>query len=920
MGIFTKIFGTYSERQLKKIRPIVAKIEALSDKYKSMTDDELRAETPRLKALLNEGKTLDDILPEAFALVREADERVLGKRPFKVQLIGGIVLHQGRIAEMKTGEGKTLVATLPAYLNALSGKGVHIVTVNDYLASTGFDEMGRVYGFLGLSTGLIHHGQTNEEKKAAYACDITYGTNNEFGFDYLRDNMAISKGHLVQRTFNYAIVDEVDSILIDEARTPLIISGQGDKSTDLYEKADALVAKMKAHRIKEINSKEEQDDVDADYIVDEKARTAVLTASGVAKAEKYFGLENFSDAENATIAHHVNKAIHARGVMQLDVDYVVKDGQVLIVDSFTGRIMTGRRYSDGLHQAIEAKEGVKVEKETKTLATITLQNFFRLYTKLSGMTGTAMTEIDEFSEIYSLDAVEIPTNKPMIRKDHHDIVYQTERAKFLAIIKQIEICREKEQPVLVGTVSVEKSELLSALLKRRGIPHTVLNAKYHDKEAEIVAMAGKPGTVTIATNMAGRGTDIMLGGNPEFLAKQEMRKNGYEEEVIGLAVGSSISVSEEILAARTVYKELFAKYQGLIRPDYEKVCQAGGLFIIGTERHESRRIDNQLKGRAGRQGDPGESRFFISMQDDLMRLFSGDKMLNIVQRMGIPEEEPIDHPMLSNSIETAQKRRESDNFQRRRNVLNYDDVMNQQRNLIYKERRDVLDGMVISDKIRRMIEESIENSIGQYLAGDSTEWDLDGLRRHFYGIIFKESDLIYSTQELEALTVQDVRELMLERADHAYNFRLEALGEERFREIERVILLRAVDLKWMDHLDAMDDLRDSVGLNAYAHRNPLTEYRLAGGEMFDAMVSGIREDTVRMVLSFRTGETIKREAVSKITSTSSGSDSSSMKKKPLSSVKGEGVKAPVKAGPNDPCPCGSGKKYKKCCGLSSSDN
>ncbi len=917
MGIFSKIFGTYSERQLRKLKPTVDKIEALADKYKAMTDDELRAETPRLKAELEAGKTLDDILPEAFALVREADDRVLGKRPFKVQLIGGIVLHQGRIAEMKTGEGKTLVATLPAYLNALTGKGVHIVTVNEYLATMGFEEMGRVYGFLGLKTGIIRHDQTSEEKKAAYGCDITYGTNNEFGFDYLRDNMAITSDRLVQRGFNYAIVDEVDSILIDEARTPLIISGQGDKSTDLYEKADAVVSKMKVHRIKAINDKEEQDDVNADYIVDEKAKTAVLTATGIEKAERYFGLENLSDPENATFAHHINKAIHARGVMQRDVDYVVKDGQVLIVDAFTGRIMPGRRYSDGLHQAIEAKEGVKVEKETKTLATITLQNFFRLYTKLSGMTGTAMTEIEEFSDIYSLDAVEIPTNKPMIRKDHHDIVYQTERAKFMAIIKQIEECREKEQPVLVGTVSVEKSELLSALLKRKGIPHTVLNAKYHDKEAEIVAMAGKPGTVTIATNMAGRGTDIMLGGNAEFLAKQEMRRDGYEEEIIGLAVGSSISVSEEVFAARDVYKKLFEKYKELIKPDYEKVCAAGGLFIIGTERHESRRIDNQLKGRSGRQGDPGESRFFISMQDDLMRLFGGDKMMSVVQRMGLPEDEPIDHPMMSNTIETAQKRRESDNFQRRRTVLNYDDVMNQQRNLIYKERREVLDGAVISDKIKKMISQTVDNALGQYIAGEREEWDIQGIKNHFFGMLINDEDI--ASEEFAELDRDGVAELVHERAEAVYEAKIRSIGEERFREVERILLLRSVDMEWMEHLDAMDDLRGSVGLNAYAHRNPLTEYRIVGGEMFDAMVASIRENTTRAILSLRTGEEIQRKAVSKITGTSSGGDSTSMKKKPTASVKGEGVKAPVKVGPNEPCPCGSGKKYKKCCGLGVSE-
>ena len=916
MGLFDKIFGTYSDRQLKKIEPLVDKIESMAERYRSMSDETLRNQTAILKERLANGETLDDILPEAFATVREADDRVLGKRPFRVQLIGGIVLHQGRIAEMKTGEGKTLVATLPAYLNALEGKGVHIVTVNEYLARMGFEEMGRVYDFLGLTTGLIIHDQTSAEKKAAYACDITYSTNNELGFDYLRDNMAISKQSVTQRNFNYAIVDEVDSILIDEARTPLIISGQGEASTDLYQKADALVSRMKAHVIKKLDSKEETDDIEGDYVVDEKARSTILTAEGIKKCEKYFGLENLSDPENATIAHHINQAIRAHGIMKRDANYIVKDGQVMIVDEFTGRIMPGRRYSDGLHQAIEAKEGVEIEKETKTLATITFQNFFRMYPRLSGMTGTALTEEEEFKEIYSLDVIVIPTNKPMIRKDHHDLVYSTVKGKYAAIIRQIEECHKKGQPVLVGTVSVEKSEILSKLLKMRGIEHTVLNAKHHEKEAEIVAMAGKFGKVTIATNMAGRGTDIMLGGNPEFLAKQEMKKMGYEEEIIGLAVGSSVSVSEEVFAARDVYRELFDKYKEEIRPEAEEVCRAGGLFIIGTERHESRRIDNQLRGRSGRQGDPGESRFYIAMEDDLMRLFGSDKMLAIVQRLGLPEDEAIDAKILSDSIENAQKRLESENFSRRRNVLNYDDVMNQQRNIIYKERKAVLDGADLTDKINGMISDCISQAMGQYLTGSPEEWDFDGLRNHFFGLLFKENDLKYSEDELKSLTVADVESIATERAAELYASKSDIFGEEQFKEIERIILLRNVDLKWMDHLDAMDSLRGSVGLNAYAQRNPLTEYRIVGGDMFDAMVSSIREDTVRGILSATPREKLERKAVAKVTGISGGSaEASKANNKPT--AKGPGVKKQIKVGPNEPCPCGSGKKYKKCCALKS---
>ena len=915
MSLLDKIFGTESERKLKKIMPLVDAIEEKSEQYAAMSDDELRSQTEVLKARLANGETLDDILPDAFATVREADWRVLSKRPFRVQLMGGIILHRGNIAEMKTGEGKTLVATLPAYLNALTGEGVHIVTVNEYLARMGYEEMGRVYGFLGLSTGMICHGQTKKEKRQAYACDIVYGTNNEFGFDYLRDNMVIRKENLVQRQFAYAIVDEVDSILIDEARTPLIISGQGEKSTELYDRTNALVRTMRQYRIKEMDTKELPDTVDADYIVDEKAKSAVLTASGVKKAERYFELENLSDPENSTISHHVNQAIRAYGVMKRDVDYVVKDGEVLIVDSFTGRIMPGRRYSNGLHQAIEAKEGVEVEKETKTLATITFQNFFRMYNKLSGMTGTALTEKDEFEQIYNLGVVEIPTNKPMIRKDHNDRVYKNMKGKYHAIIEQIEICHEKGQPVLVGTVSVDKSEELSAMLRRRGIQHTVLNAKHHEKEAEIVAMAGKLGKVTISTNMAGRGTDIMLGGNPEFLAKQEMRRMEYDEETIGLAVGSSQTVSEEVFAARAVYKELFEKYKEEIRPEYEEVCRAGGLFIIGTERHESRRIDNQLRGRSGRQGDPGESRFFLSLEDDLMRLFGSERVAAMVDRLGLPDNEAIDAKILSGTIESAQKRLESDNFGRRRNVLNYDDVMNQQRNLIYSQRREVLDGKDLQDQIRSWIEQSVQMAAGQYLAGEPTEWDLTGLKQHYYGMIFKDEDLNYSEEELQALDASSLTEEMLRRANALYDSKETLFEPEQMREVERVILLNNVDAKWMDHLDAMDDLRGSVGLNAYANRSPLVEYRIVGGDMFDDMIANIREDAVRQILSVTPRQEVKRVTVAKVTNEGmqGSAPAKSEPKKPSPVRKAE------KVGRNDPCPCGSGKKYKKCCGLAEND-
>ncbi len=910
MKLLDKIIGTYSQRQIKKLTPTVDKIEALADTYAAMSDEELRDQTRVLKERLANGETMDDILPDAFAVVREADWRVLEKRPFRVQLMGGIILHQGRIAEMKTGEGKTLVATLPAYLNALTGRGVHIVTVNEYLARCGMEEMGRVYAFLGLSTGLVIHQQTKAEKRAAYACDITYGTNNEFGFDYLRDNMVIYKEQLVQRAHVFAIVDEVDSILIDEARTPLIISGEGDKSTDLYDQADKFVRTLSALRIKETDDKEETVTVDADYIVDEKARHTTITERGVKKAEAFFKLENLSDPENSTLAHHINQAIRAHGIMQRDVDYVEKDGQILIVDTFTGRLMPGRRYSDGLHQAIEAKEHVKVEKETKTLATITFQNFFRMYEKLSGMTGTALTEENEFREIYNLDCVEIPTNKPMIRKDHNDEVYKTKNGKYRAIVRQVIACHEKQQPVMVGTVSIEKSEELSRLLKREGIAHVVLNAKFHEKEAEIVAGAGRPGMVTIATNMAGRGTDIMLGGNPEFMAKQEMRKQGYDEEMIGLAVGFSVTEDEEILAARKVYHELYERFKEEIAPDYALVKDAGGLFIIGTERHESRRIDNQLRGRSGRQGDPGESRFFLSLEDDLMRLFAADRLFNMVDRLGLDEDTPISAGILSGSIENAQKQLEDNNFARRKNVLTYDDVMNQQRTVIYQQRREVLDGADLNAKIDGMIEGTVRDEVMACTTGeDKKDWDLDGLRSYFFGTLTTPEDFKYTEEELAQTEPEDIVSLLLDRAKALMASKEEVFGSDTYREIQRVILLKNVDTKWMEHLDAMDDLRGSVGLHAYAQRNPINEYRIQGADMFDEMIHSIRQDTVRAMLSVipRPKEEVKRVAVAKVTSEGfAGGKTEKAQPKVL--------KRAEKVGRNDPCPCGSGKKYKKCCG------
>ncbi len=921
MSLITKLFGTYSEREIKKIIKTVDEIEALAPKYAEMSDEEMRACTDKFKERLKGVETLDDILPEAYALVREAADRVLGKRPFRVQIICGILLHQGRITEMKTGEGKTLVAVLPAYLNALEGKGVHIVTVNDYLARTNCEEMGRIHEFLGLTTGLVVHGQTRKEKQAAYRSDITYGTNNEFGFDYLRDNMVIYKEAMSQRGHNFAIVDEVDSILIDEARTPLIISGEGEESNELYDKADKFVRTLRKYVIKELDNKELNDDIDADYIVDEKARSTTLTASGIKKAESFFALENLSDPENAEISHHIYQALRAHGIMQLDIDYVVKDNQVYIVDSFTGRIMPGRRYSDGLHQAIEAKERVDIQKENKTIATITFQNYFRMYKKLSGMTGTALSEENEFREIYNLDVVEVPTNKPMIRIDHPDVVYKTKNGKDRAIIEQIKKCHEKGQPVLVGTVSIEKSEELSKKLKMNGIKHTVLNAKYHEKEAEIVAQAGKYGAVTISTNMAGRGTDIMLGGNAEFLAKQEMRKAGYEEDIVMLATGSSQSVSEEVFAAREVFKNLYNKYKEQIAPEADKVREAGGLFIIGTERHESRRIDNQLRGRSGRQGDPGESRFFLSLEDDLMRLFGSERIMGMVDRLGLQEDEPIDARILSNSIESAQKRLEDQNFNRRKNVLAYDDVMNQQRTIIYKQRQEVLEGGSLKEKMQSMIEDTINDAVNNFLAAENKEdWDFEGLREKYRGLLCGDNDFRYTPEELEKIGKDDVRDLLLTRANKLYADKEILFGEEQARELERIVLLRNVDEKWMAHLESMDDLMESIGLQAYAQRNPINEYRIQGADLFDDMVLQIRDDTVRMLLSaMPRPQVMHRVEVAKpVNEGFAGGGGAPMRVQtnrpsaPANAIRP--IKADKKVGRNDPCPCGSGKKYKKCCG------
>ena len=912
MGIFGSLFKSYSEKQIKRLMPLVEATEDLADKFAAMDDESLRAYTDKLKGDLASGKTLDDILPEAFALVREADDRVLGKRPFRVQIIGGILLHQGRIAEMRTGEGKTLVATLPAYLNALSGKGVHIVTVNDYLAKRDSDEMGRVYAFLGLTTGLIVHGQSGKEKREAYAADITYCTNNELGFDYLRDNMVVYKEKMVQRGHNFAIVDEVDSILIDEARTPLIISGQGSKSTDLYSMADKLVRTMRRHVIKEVDTKQDLDVYEEDFIVDEKAKTAVLTKHGIEKAEKFFNIENLSDPQNSSIYHHVNTAIKAHGVMKDEVDYIVKDGNVIIVDTFTGRLMPGRRYNNGLHQAIEAKEGVSIQRESRTIATITFQNYFRMYSKLSGMTGTALTEEDEFRSIYALDVIEVPTNKPMIRLDRNDAVYRTYRGKVNAIVSQIKECRAKGQPVLVGTVSIDKSEEISQVLKRSGIPHTVLNAKHHEKEAEIVAQAGRFGSVTISTNMAGRGTDIMLGGNPEYMAKSDMRRLNYDEGLIAMATSSAPSEDEAVNEARAKYKELYEKHRQDIAPEAEKVREAGGLFILGTERHESRRIDNQLRGRSGRQGDPGESRFFLSLEDDLMRLFGSDRIAGLCARLGLDENTPIDARILSGSIESAQKRIESNNFHRRKNVLTYDDVMNQQRNVIYQQRSEVLHKDDIRDKITGMITQSVSETFEFCFGVDSVDsWKFDEFKNHYLGILTDEKFSMAPSQ-LEEIDKEEWKQSLIDKALSIYHSKdqlfasVEGMAPDAMREVEKVILLQNVDKKWMDHLEAMDDLKEYIGLNSYAQRDPVAMYRLEGADMFDQMVDDIKEETVRQILTVvpRAAST-ERVVVAKPTSEGFDGPRRIIRKPAVSK----------KIGRNDPCPCGSGKKYKKCCGM-----
>ena len=911
MNVLAKFFGNYSKRELKRIQPLCDAVLALEEKYKAMSDAELKAQTPALKERLANGETLDDILPDAFAVCREGSARILEMRHFPVQIIGGIVLHQGRISEMKTGEGKTLVATLPAYLNALSGKGVHVVTVNDYLARRDSEWMGKVYRFLGLTVGLIVHDMDNDQRKAAYEADITYGTNNEMGFDYLRDNMVIYKENKVQRGHNYAIVDEVDSILIDEARTPLIISGQGDKSTELYGLADRLAKQLKMVRVAEVDEKEDNDELykEYDYVVNEKLKTASLTPNGVKKAEKYFQIENLTDPENLTIQHHVNQAIKANGVMRNDIDYVVKDGEVIIVDEFTGRLMYGRRYNEGLHQAIEAKEGVEVARESKTLATITFQNYFRLYSKLSGMTGTAMTEEEEFREIYKLDVIEIPTNRPLAREDLPDVVYKTEKAKFDAVIEDVEEHYKKGQPVLVGTISIEKSEILSDMLKRRGVKHEVLNAKYHEKEAEIVAQAGKKGAVTIATNMAGRGTDIMLGGNAEYMAKSEMRRMGFSEELISESTAYSDTQDTEILEARKTFVELNEKYKEQIRPVAEEVRSVGGLYIIGTERHESRRIDNQLRGRAGRQGDPGKSRFYISLEDDLMRLFGGERISNLMDSLKVEEDMPIEAGMLSKTIESAQRKVEGRNFGIRKNVLQYDDVMNRQREVIYKQRDQVLNGENIRGQIITMIEQAIDTNVKRYLPEDQLhdDWDFKGLRDHYMGWLLQPNDLDFSPEELEDLDPEYVKSELLKIANRLYEQREQEFGPEIVRELERVILLKNVDTLWMDHIDAMEELQRGIRLRAYAQRDPVVEYRMEGYDMFDAMIAQIRENTARMMLTVRlqTKEEPKREEVAKPTMATGAGDGSE-EKRPV--VNGK------KVGRNDPCPCGSGKKYKKCCG------
>ena len=914
MSLITKLFGTFSDKELKRIQPITQKVLDLKPNYEVLSDEELQAVTPALKQRLADGETLDDILPDAFAACREASRRVLGMEHFPVQITGGIVLHRACIAEMQTGEGKTLVATLPVYLNALAGKGVHVVTVNDYLARRDSEWMGKLYRFMGLTVGLVVHGVTAEGRKAAYRADITYGTNNEFGFDYLRDNMVVQKEQMVQRGHAYAIVDEVDSILIDEARTPLIISGSGGDSSALYQKADQFASRLKKSVVTELDDKEDQDaQVDGDYVVDEKRRTATLTQEGIKKAEAFFGVENITDADNMTLLHHINQAIKARGVMKRDIDYVVRDGEVIIVDEFTGRLMIGRRYNEGLHQAIEAKEGVKVAAESKTLATVTFQNYFRMYEKLAGMTGTASTEADEFSEIYGLNIVTVPTNRPRQRQDMHDVVYKTVKGKYNAVIEQVVECHAKGQPVLVGTVSIEKSELLSRLLKAKGVPHNVLNAKNHEREAEIVAQAGKKGAVTIATNMAGRGTDIVLGGNAPYLAKTKMRAEGFTEEQIAEADGHGETDNEDILAARARFEALLAEYQPAISAEAEEVRAAGGLFIIGTERHESRRIDNQLRGRSGRQGDPGASRFFLSLEDDLLRLFGGDRVQALMDTLNLDEDTPIENKMLTSTIESAQKKLEARNFSIRKNVLQYDDVMNQQREIIYGQRRKVLNGEDVSASLHQMMEDSIKASVAAFLAGDVAEdWDFAALRRHYLGWLCVESDFHYTTEQLNDLKREDVENLLLERGKKILAIKEQRYGAPIMREVERICLLRNVDLKWMDHIDNMDQLRQGIALRSYGQKDPVVEYRIEGFEMFDAMVESIREDTVKMLLTveLRTPEAPKREQVAK--PTGEGAVPSRANGQTGQGQKGEAPRRVVKIGRNDPCPCGSGLKWKKC--------
>ncbi|MTI46783.1 MAG: preprotein translocase subunit SecA [Firmicutes bacterium] len=910
-SIFEKIFGSYSEREIKRLGPIVDKIEALEDNMRKLSDSELKNKTNEFKDRLKSGETLDDILPEAFAVVREASDRVLGLRHYRVQLIGGVVLHQGRIAEMKTGEGKTLVATLPLYLNALEGKGAHLVTVNDYLASYQGEMMGKVYNFLGLTVGVIVHGLSIEERRKAYDSDITYGTNNEFGFDYLKDNMVIYKKEMVQRDLNFVVIDEVDSILIDEARTPLIISGNGEKSTKMYFAAETFARTLQGRKA-DPNEKgmdkfdrEYKEDEDADFIVDEKARTVTLTDRGITKAEKFFNIENYGDIENMEISHHINQALKARNLMKVDIDYVIKEGEVVIVDEFTGRLMFGRRYSEGLHQAIEAKEGLDVRRESKTLATITFQNYFRMYNKLSGMTGTAKTEEEEFREIYNVDVVEIPTNKPVIREDHPDVVYKKMEGKFKAVVEEIAEKHKKGQPVLVGTISIEKSELISKMLKRLGIPHEVLNAKQHEREAEIVAQAGRFGGVTIATNMAGRGTDIMLGGNAEFTAKIEMRKKGYSEDIIHQVDSFADTNDEEVLEARKTYRELLDKAKEEIKIEHNKVLEAGGLHIIGTERHESRRIDNQLRGRSGRQGDPGSSKFYISLEDDLMRLFTGDRLRLMVDKMGMPDDEPLEHGMLSKSIESAQRRVEGRNFNIRKHVLQYDDVMNKQREIIYAERKKVLEGEDLRDHIFSMVEQIIDDAIELYTANSkyAEEWNMKGLEEHLGKVFLPEGALVID--DIESLTKDQLKSMLLDIAGKAYERKEEEITVERIRELERVVLLRAVDSKWMDHIDAMSQLKQGIGLRAMGQEDPVRAYKAEGFDMFQDMIESIQQDTVKYLFNVEVEEKVERKRVAEITGTSHGG---AEENKPKTVVKGK------KVGRNEPCPCGSGKKYKKCCG------